>query len=161
MVSLQQVENLYLLITRFENAKVHNRFGHALSRNRSRIQEIIDGLIKLEKPHEEFDKKRTELCKIHCDKYEDGSPIMITNKEGNKIFSGIEENKEFTEPFEKLKEEYKDIFAEIGKDKEKEALGPNDKPLNFYKVKLKYFPEQVTTNEMDILAPIVWEEEED
>ena len=81
--------------------------------------------------------------------------IIVKEK---KRFKGVLTHSDYKEKSNALNEKYKEQFETITKNKGEEALGSNNKPFTFYKIKLEDFPKEMTVKEMDILIPIIMEE---
>lgn len=109
----------------------------------------------------EYDQKRIAILTEVCEKDEQGNPI--TNERGEVSLSE-EGRAAFGEKFEALKEEYKDLLAEIDEiNARREEFMLGESEIDMYPVKLDTLPKLASEGKpgdwvsevMDILDPII------
>lgn len=135
-----------------------SKFSFTISKNKEVIKPIIDKLknklIKQSDKFEEFDKKRVEINKKYAKLDEKGNPELV-----NEQYQILDDKKEdFNKEIDTLKEEYKDTLKEReDQKKELEAFLKEEITLEFKSIPLSIVPEDISVDEMDILAPLVEE----
>ncbi len=157
MVTIEDVGKLVLLIRQYQNEECTPQFGRACLKVESRSKEIIKDIEELEKPLVEYADKRIEIGEKFADKDEKEKPIKETI-EGNEVYKCTKKIEEQKEALKLLEKEYKERIDFIEVERKKEALGPDDKPIVFPKVEVKYFP-KVTIVAMRIFDLITKDEE--
>lgn len=155
-------EDLFqMLNTLKEIGKVKSsiKFAYGIAKNKKIVQEEVDLIQKIIEPSEElkqFEKDRVKLCEEFADK-DDGGQILFVDGS----YSIKEKRTEFNEKLKELREKYKELIDEQEEKNEKfmEVLKENmDKELDFYKIKFEYFPDEITPEHLEVLMPLIKED---
>jgi hypothetical protein len=149
--------NLAGVFASVRNLSCGGKLGYAIAKNKRAIGkewEATQKVLEFSEKYKEYDDKRIKLCEKFADKDEKGKPILKNNN-----FIGLENNKEFKEELDKLKEEYKEAVAE---QKEKKDTYNNmlDEEIDFdlHKVKFDELPKDITAGQTEDLFLIIEDE---
>lgn len=151
-----EVVQLWNTIEQMGMVNAHIKFTYALTKNKKLIRTEIESIQESLKPSDkfrEFEEKRIELCNDMSKKDENGSPIIINDREFD-----IEDMDKFTKKLEELKKEYKDVISkETEKNKQAIEMLEEDVDIELTQIGLDYFPEGITTSQMETLMFLVKE----
>lgn len=146
------------------SGKIHKKLAYALVMNKKILEGHLQALQEVGKFPEAwqtYDTIRHALCQEYATKDENGSPLtkrqMIAPGHVQEVFDIAEETKdEFAEKMQELNEEHKDAFEEKAVH-EKELLDvlEEEVEIDFYTVKMEYFPDEMTAIELESLIPII------
>lgn len=149
-------------------ADINNtKISWAIMRTEKLIKSYIKehGTVKMttHKDEEAYQKKRIAMCEQYCKKDKDGNPVYTHDHMGRQSFDIPEESKEeFNQKMEELKDkEFKDLFN-FYDDKSKEEQEMNERPYEgeVYKFRLTELPPDLNKHQLDILEPLIAEEQE-
>jgi len=123
-------------------------------------KEETDMFIKPNDKLSEFEQKRMDICKKHCDKNEDGTDKIISvmvNGNPTESFSGLDNNEEFKAEFAELKTEYEEVLKEREEQvKTFEDILNEEIDVNLKKLSVSMLPDEVLSGEIfQILSPIL------
>lgn len=126
------------------------KFAFAVLKNRKRIETQIEGdkeiFEKILTPPDEFkdfETKRIELCVLHSDKDENGTPII---KDDQYV---IKDLNLFNVELDKISETYKDVIEERKKQvDEYNSLMEEDLELEFKKVSVDDLPDEISEKQL-------------
>lgn len=113
----------------------------------------------------QFEYSRNKIMEEFADKDEQGNPVIKRNPfTQNEVFViSNEENKiKSKEKIEKLLEEHKDDIEDFkNQEKELNEIMEDEVEINIPLISLKYFPEEISTNDFAILKTIIDRSEEE
>lgn len=139
------------------------KFAYAVNKNIKALKKEVEDLRESIKPSASFEKYQEAYKELHASyaiANEDGTPKVFD--EGGKQVNKVSEDKlpEFNAKVKELEAEYADALSEREEQlKEFEKmLGEDADGFEFYKVKLEYVPEDITTEQMSIVMPLVDDE---
>lgn len=136
--------------------------NYAVARNIAKLKTEVDSMkISLEVSDEfkKYDEARVELAKKYAKKNEKGEPEVATKigQDGKPTQEYIIEDMEaFKKDFETLKEESRQVIEDREHQlKDFEKLLKEDSTIELFKVKIEDIPQDITTEQMAGLFPIV------
>lgn len=130
--------------------------SYAIVKTGKKLKAEIDTLresVKDSEAYKEFEKKRLELCQKYCFKDETGKPLM---KDG--YFVGLENNADFLQAGELLKEEFKEALE--GKKKQEQEyirMLEEEIEIEIHQMELADVPKNITVEQMSILEKLIKE----
>lgn len=122
------------------------KLNYGIIKNKDKLEkECVDINIQLNL----FDLERVDLCEKHCEKDEEGKPIIDQNN-----YKGLDHHKDFKKEFDELKEnikEYKNVEVEIEAFVIDSALVPDQMIGKFQEAIMPFIgqPEKKKKNEKD------------
>lgn len=152
---------IYGFVTNY--SKLANLSGvkltYAITKNFKKASAEVENFEAGRKPSEafqEYDKARMELAQKHAKKDENGEVSM---KNGGREYD-IESLTAFQKELEALREEHKAAYDEqMVKEEEFKKLMLEETSVEFHKVKTDNLPEEITTEQMEVLNLIEMIEE--
>jgi len=143
------------VVEQVANLKGSVKFAYAVAKNRKCLQgevETLKELIKPSKEIEEFETKRVKLCQDMSEKDENGAPVIKGN-----VFV-MADPPAFEAKFKELQEEYKVNLEEHAQKKQDfDTLLEEPSDIEFFKVKLENFPNEISAVQMEWLMNLVEE----
>ena len=143
-VDLISAYNIFEMI--LEKNKKNVKFNYLVAINKSKIEPIKKIIENIQKPSEsqtEYERRRIEVCQAHCDKDENGEPV-IKDVMGKQIYSGLNDNEEFKKRYNELNEECKSVIEEIeNKQKQLSELLNEDEDIDWKKIDIDLFPDDL------------------
>lgn len=137
------------------------KFAYAIAKNKKKLESeqkaITVAQSKIQpKAIQEFDKKRIKVCCEYADKDENGNPKLDKNN-----YSISEERRiEFDKAIDELQKEYEPSFKEMeNNQKEFNDFLDEDIEVDLHLIPMSVVPDTITVNEMDIIFPMIVEEE--
>jgi hypothetical protein len=131
------------------------RFNYAVAKNISKLESETESMkksIEVSPEFKAYDDARIELAKSHAKKDEKGSPII----ENNQFI--LEDKEKFTKEFDELKEKNKEVIsAREEQIKDFESLLEEESDIETFKIKISEVPEEITTEQMTALLPLIEE----
>jgi hypothetical protein len=157
-ITREKLIAMWGLVNRLVNEKTAVKFHYLMLKNKKLLEPEVESLQKANTPpegHNEFNKKRLDLCNSFADKEEDGSPKII-----NDNFVISEETKEeFEKKLSELKEEYKDVVDTMDKNQEDFiALLKEEVEIELAKIPLSIMPEAILGRDVELLFDIIDED---
>jgi hypothetical protein len=130
------------------------RVNYAIARSveamRQEIAAIQKGMEASEQ-YQAYEKQRVILCETHAEKDGNGKPAI----DGN-AYRGLEGNAKFEEELESLRKDFADAIAE--REAQAKDFGDflkTDSDAVLHKVKIADLPDNLTTEQMAAIMPIV------
>ena len=146
----------------FAKVKTNVKFLYTVHKNKRILETEVKSLMEAKEPtakYMEFQQKRIALCEEHCERNEQGRPVMtnVGTPQQSYVFSE-EKRPLFEGEVGPLKEEYKEEIEEQ-EEKEKQffELLKEEVELELCKFKLDIMPEKVFGQEMDLLFDLIEE----
>lgn len=132
-----QLVSLLVTIEQIEHGQYGIKFSYGIARNKEKIKPEVENLKKL------YNDKKIALLEEYADKDADGKPIIVKTENEMVEYQINEPNRTpLHEAINKITLEYFDILAE-------------DVDLDLYRIKIDYFPDNLTPAQMECLLPIV------
>lgn len=161
-ISREKLFGLNVLFNRLSGQKTNVQFHYTVAKNKRLLVPELECLQEARVPSEEFtsyQKERIDLCKEYCKKDEDGTPIVLDPDTPTSRFDFEEDQKEILDNAMKpIAEKYKNVIEEQDK-KEKDFFDllkeEVDIPFNLFK--LKYMPEEIIGEDVEILFDLIEE----
>lgn len=161
-MKIQEALNLYqaLVMGKLKNLK-GAKLAYALLRNQSIFKNelsLIENSFNNNEKYVEYEEKRLNLLNKYVERNEKGNPLFEEDKINYKV---SETNKKiYLEELETLKKEYEN---DIKDQKEKvdafnSMIEKENVPFEYHKINLNDLPDDITTEQMQILMPIIKEE---
>ena len=155
-IKKSEVVALWNTIEQLGFTDAHIKFTYALAKNKKLIKNEVEAIKESIDPSEkfkEFENRRLDICKDMAKKDKDGKPIIINNTEFD-----IKNTDKFNSKIEDLKKEYQDdIDKETEKNKQAMEMLEEEIDIDLTQVELDYFPERITTSQMEFLMFLVKE----
>ena len=148
--------NLFLILSVIDdlsNKQVSPRFGYALAKNKAKIKDEVEAIKEVGKfsdDYKRFEAERAKLCNEYGEKNEDGTPKIENN-----VYVIVNKD-EFDNKFKELREQNKDVIAEQEKRmQEVETILDEEIDIEWYRIKLEWFPEYMMQSQIEILADMI------
>lgn len=133
------------------------QLNYAIARNTDYLKSEVEAMKKTLEASDGFkkyDEARIALAKKHAQKDEKGNPVIIGNE------FQLEDKEVFDKEFAALKEEHKKEIEERQTQlKDFEKLLEEESSIEFHKIPVSTLPEDITTEQMVALLPIIIIEE--
>jgi len=125
-------------------------FAYAVFRNKDILDKEIETINKLKRqPHPDyinFENERTLLCKIHCEKDENGNPILQYNPDGTQAFK-IMDMQAFNTEFAEIQVKYEDVLKDMQDAKRDfDDFMEKDSDVELKKVNVNDLPDDISAN---------------
>jgi len=138
-------------------------FSYAVAKNLRRLGEDVESMQKaseLSKEFNEYETARIELAKEHAKKDADGKPVTEDEKDDNgKVISTtyvIANQKAFDKELEALRATHKEALDARQKQiDEFNALLNEESDVELHKIKLADVPQDITTEQMNGILPVI------
>jgi len=133
------------------------RFSFIIARNKEIISKELDKVRKMaEVPetYKEYDKARVAVNEKYCLRDNDGKPVIKNNE--YQIL--VDKQELLDKEIDELKETYKEVVEEHESQKvEIDDFCKEEIELDLIEIPLKFIPESITVDQMEILSKIVKE----
>jgi hypothetical protein len=137
---------------------------YALMRFEGRVKGLHKRVQKFTQTTEqdvEFETRRVALLEAHCDRDDDGKPILV-KVNGHQEFTGLKDNEEFTTQFEELKEEFAGTIAtKEAQIRLQQQFLQQEVEFDVHQFEMAELPDSVTLEQMQILKPLLMDFEEE
>lgn len=138
------------------------KFAYGIVKNKKIIDAEIENLRELVKTNptfDEFTKVRMELIKELAEKDEKGEIKAVTNDKGQtEAVIPDDKKEEFEIRLQALREQHKEAIEEQEKkEADFEAFQKEESKVEFYKIKLKDVPEDISAEEMQSIQELIEE----
>lgn len=131
------------------------KFNYAVAKNVGILEPEVKAFQKAIEPsqaYQKFDEVRAELAKKHAIKNEDKTPMFVDDA------YVMEDQAAFDTAFEELKGKHKEVVEERENQiKEFNELMEKETYVTLFKVKYDQIPEEITTEQMKVVYPIIEE----
>ena len=159
-IKRQDAIDLYALLKKDYSNVNNTKFAYGIAKNIKALKDEVEILKQMNKVPEDFLKyeaKRHDLCIRMCNKDEDGKCLKKRNHLGMEVYD-IEDPEEFDNKIQELQEEYKDAIQEKAQ-KEIDVVNflKEKVDLPLYPISIESFPEDLNSETMIILEPIIKE----
>ncbi len=138
------------------------KFAYGVVKNKKIVDTEIENLRELVKTNpafDEFTKVRMELIKELAEKDDKGEIKTVTNEKGQtEAVIPDEKKEEFEIRLQALREQHKEAIDEQEKkEADFEAFQKEESKVEFYKIKLKDVPEDISAEEMQAIDELIEE----
>lgn len=164
-ISREKIFALNALFSKLSQQKTNVMFQYTIAKNKRLLVPEIESVREAQEdptPNErlsEYQEKRINLCKVYCNKDENGEPIILDiGKPTSRFDFNPEEKEKLNAEMEPINEEYKDAIEEQEK-KEKDfyELTQEEVDIPFNLFKLKDMPKEITGIDLDLLFDFIEE----
>jgi len=149
---------IYQTIQTIRYEKANPKFPYALSKNKGKLQPIINEIREKGRPpienddYKKFDDERLELCKEMSEKDKDGNPVV------DKGEYKVKDIEDFNKKIEALKKKHKSaIEKEDDRKKEYDKFIEEEIEVEFHKINLDLCPENLSVDQMDKISIFIQE----
>lgn len=161
-ITKRKILEINAALDRLGAQKVGVKFAYGLAKNRKLIEAEVAALKEASKPTPEFlefEAKRQKLCERYAVKKENGAPMTVDYGGGSGIYI-IEpiKQKEFDRELDALKTENEEVIDDQEKrNKQVEEILKDEVDIEFCKMKLDAFPEEMEVAVISLLYPLIEE----
>jgi len=125
-------------------------FAYAVYSNKRLLDIELETINKLKRqPHPDyitFENERTLLCRIHCEKDENGNPELQYNPDGTQAFKILDMQK-FNEEYQEMAKKYEDVLKDMQDAKRDfDDFMEKESDVELKKVNINDLPDDVSAN---------------
>lgn len=123
------------------------KFAYTVIKNKKKIEEeikILEEVVKASENFSIYEQERIKLCELHCEKEENGRPVIIENK------YKILDTEKFDLELNVLKEKYmSDILERERQINDYNRMLDENIEMNITKIEYNDIPSEITTNQLE------------
>lgn len=141
-VTLKQVLAAMKTIRDIERQKCTPMFAYGINKNKAKMKPDIEGIVVMEAPIHEAEKKRAAYCEKSCTKDDKGNAIVV---DGN--YQGVNVETE----------EYKSIMADLQREitEQEKRLSETTTEIDFHMIPFEELPGAITPVELENLSIMI------
>lgn len=142
-ISRGHVKQLAIMISELSREK-NRDLAYGLSKNKTRMSEELSAIGEYEKSLEPYENERVEICEKYSEKDANGNSVMIGNS-----YKVDHNDISFRESMISLQQKYRDVLIAA------DNFLRGAVEINFYKMPLSVFPEYLSSDDIDVLMPLI------